>query len=432
MVGVAQHAHAHVHVHVRVHVHVYQRRSLRLLLLLLYQTRAAARARATVRPSNLTHAIRSLPAAKAPDLSSEAYATMWYGHPGGRAFDGLKTLVQSIRLVDEQRAIVLLTLADSLSEASAAASASIAGVPNPLRMLAGAYPRVHLLPMPFYTIFRDRSVRCANSLRRSCGGGGSGNSSRYLFMYSKFALWGMTQFSRIFYIDADAVVMNTLESLWANVTLDGNIVASASYTIRVGKRPEPVCGRGWLQYNVGVMLVRPAAAIMNVVLGLLAAASYGHNNPCRSDQTLFQPWFAAKHTRCMPHSFNCRDPRVQQDATEEAAILSRCFDDARGRRALAMPHVMHFACGTMPRPNSSSFRANASIYARTWAMHLAQADARIGEQASQKGGAAQLVAAGAGVVLPTYNPWTPICYSMSPEAQRLLDCRTSEPGPEKK
>ena len=283
---------------------------------------------------NLSQAISALPPALPPDAATEAYAMMWYGNPAGRPFDGLKTLVQSIRTFDEQRAIVLLVLADSLAEAATAAAPSLGNAPSPLRMLAHAYAKVYLMPTPFYTIFHNRSVVCKATLRRACGGGGSGN--RYLFVYSKFALLGMTQYSRILYVDADAVVMNTLELLWSNVTLDGSYIWSASYTIRVGKRPEPVCGRGWGQYNTGVMLVRPAATIMRPVLRLLAAASRGYNNPCRSEQTFFNPWFARRHTRCMPHSYNCRDPRLQTNATDEFATLSRCLDDARGKAKQVM------------------------------------------------------------------------------------------------
>eukprot|EP00322_Chrysochromulina_rotalis_P029934 CAMPEP_0115879346 /NCGR_PEP_ID=MMETSP0287-20121206/27269_1 /TAXON_ID=412157 /ORGANISM="Chrysochromulina rotalis, Strain UIO044" /LENGTH=147 /DNA_ID=CAMNT_0003335045 /DNA_START=72 /DNA_END=512 /DNA_ORIENTATION=+ len=147
---------------------------------------------------------------------------------------------------------------------------------------------------------------------------------------------------------------------------------------------------------------------MEAVLRLLAAASRGRNNPCRGDQTLFQPWFSRRHTRCMPHSLNCRDPRLQADGTDEAATLSRCLDDDRGRRSLAMPHVMHFACGTMPRPNTADFLANATIYARAWLTHLDRARAHIAAMAASAGGEAMLVGinqeGAAAVVLPGYNP----------------------------
>ena len=354
-----------------------------------------------------------------PDPLQEAYATMWYGYPGGRAFDGLKVLIHSIRAVDVQRSIVLLTLADTPADAAAASASTANGEPNPLRMLAHAYPRVHLLPTPFYTIFHNRNVTCKASLRRSCGGGGNGK--RYLYMYSKFALWGMTQWSRIFYVDADALVLNPLDYLWSNVTLGKNIVVAASYTIRVGKRAEPLCGRGWAQYNAGVMLIRPAAAVMRAVLELLAVATDSHASPCRSDQTFFSAWFAGRHTRCMPHSFNCRDPRLQQQDTEEAATLSRCLDDHKGRRARSMPHVMHFACGSMPNASAATDR-NATVYARAWALHLERSNEHIASEMARAGGAAKLVAAERGVVLEHYNPWKPICYSMSRRAQSMLQC----------
>ena len=370
--------------------------------------------------ASLAHAIAGLPPALPPDPSHEAYATMWYGPPNGRAFEGLRAMVHSIRAVDELRPIVLLTLADNLQVAAAEAAATRNGVPNQLRVLAHAFPRVFLLPTPFFTIQRDRTLVCQTSLKRSCGGGGKGN--RYIFMYSKFALWGLTNFSRVFYIDADALVMSPLDYLWSNVTLSGTIVAAASYTIRVGRRAEPICGRGWTQYNAGVMLVRPAAAIMTAVLKLLVAASKGKVNPCRGDQTFFNPWFAARHTRCMPHSLNCRDPRLQQNATAESATLSRCMDDERGRRVLGMPHVMHFACGTLPRASSLNDGNASTIYQRTWATHLARSDAHISEQVARAGGAANLIAANAGVVLEPYNPWKPICKTMTEEAQKMMQC----------
>ena len=133
--------------------------------------------------------------------------------------------------------------------------------------------------------------------------------------------------------------------------------------------------------------------------------------------------FAQKYTRCWPHNLNCRDPRLQKNNSEEFVALSRCLDDENGKRSLPMPRVMHFACGSMPTQEAYTARG-ASIYERTWAMHLVQSNKHIAEQANLAGGPVKLVSTDSSRVLDHYNPWLPLCSSgtLSPEAKLLLQC----------
>ena len=349
-------------------------------------------------------AIDSLPPAQPPNASSEAYATMWFGDPSGRAFDGLKAMIHSVRAHDVQRTFLILTLAVDLSAARAAAAPVLGdGRANPLRQLAQSFGRVFLQPTPWYTIFKNLSVVCnpksfTVTKGRACGGGG-----RYLYSYSKFALWGLTQFTRIFYIDADALVLHPLDAMWTNLKLTGPLVLGASYTIKAntqleGSRyKEPRCGYGWKQYNAGVILVRPADVIMYTVVRALKIAERSPKNPCRSDQSNLNGLFR-DHVHCMPHTFNCRDPVLQTRPNPADYIVrqSRCMEEPWGNRVLDTPSLMHFACGHMP---SGKLRANATVYDRAWIRHLHLANACMA--ASQHSAAERST----DVVLPDYDPW---------------------------
>ena len=315
--------------------------------------------------------------------STEAYATMWYGDTTGNSFDGLKVLLHSIRGVDAERAIVIMTPV----EASAVAQPE--SDPN-LLLLQRAVDRVVLERMPLLTIFKNTSTRCPPA-STSCGGSSSGGRS-YLYTYSKFGLWGLTRWSRLMYLDIDLLVMRPLDTLWRmEIGTQLHALVAASLAIRAKAArglaefgcAHPRASR-WAGYNTGLVLLQPSRPMGRAMLEMVRRwkESDRWKNPCRSDQTYFNYLFP-EHTRCLPYSANCRDPQflnetAAPDPRAPLSRLTRCLEptgeaNASSAPPMDTPYAVHFACNSKPwLPHNQGL-----FFARAWLRHLAAVNARI-------------------------------------------------------
>ena len=321
---------------------------------------------------------------------TQAYATMFYGETRGRSFDGVKALVHSIRAVDEYRPIVLMLPVDRGVVDQPEADANLV-------CLQRAVPNVLLQRVPRATIFRNTSKVCVQ--KSSCGRMG-GRS--YTWTYSKFALWNLTSWSRILYLDIDMLVLQSLESIFETPLGTTDSLVAASLTIRsklakgLDERPcgSYRLGSGSKAYNTGLLLLQPSHIMAARLARELGHAVWSSKSPCKSDQTLFNKWFVPNHVRCLPYSVNCREPRVL-NATDVpspngvVSRLSRCLEamprnDAERRQrelearkgepvmgnSLSSPYTVHFACISKPWLPQNEH----DVFARKWRWHLATVD----------------------------------------------------------
>lgn len=314
--------------------------------------------------------------------ATEAYATMWYGDTKGRSFDGLKTLIHSIRSVDKHRDIVIMTPVSPQTVQDAEER-------HELLTLQGAFSRVVLERVPLQTIFNNTTKVCQSAAR--CGGQGHGRS--YLFTYSKFGLWSLTKWTRLMYIDLDVLVTAPLEDLWnTRIGTKGALVA-ASYAIRARTFrgiPEKACSvqrRKSVGFNTGLVLLQPSKILHDAINREMRGWRMSFKSPCRSDQTYFNILFDASNpqTRCLPYSANCRDPQFLNESnppnlTAGVSLLSRCLEpyqeelpvyDPSNSTPMVMPFTVHFACNSKPwLPENRHL-----FFARKWLQQLELANA---------------------------------------------------------
>ena len=311
--------------------------------------------------------------------STEAYATMWYGDTSSHSFAGVKALLQSIRSFDATRHILLMTPVPKDEVGNAETDES-------LLLLQRAIPRVVQVRVPLQTIFKNASRVCTSSTM--CGGTAARS---YMFTYSKFALWGLTRWSRIMYLDIDLLVTRSLEEVWQVRIGTERALVAASYVIRSKTDRgifEASCGYlrpGNMGYNTGLMLLQPSRALTTYLAHAMDQWKRKFKSPCRSDQTYFNTMFQW-YTRCVSYSANCRDPRFVNttsppDPNASVSVLSRCLEpiadvgvDASTRTPLATPFTVHFACGSKPWLPENRH----SYFARVWQQHLDAVNQKMG------------------------------------------------------
>ena len=295
----------------------------------------------------------------------DAYAVMWYGNTSSRAFDSLRVLLHSIRSFDGVRSIVIML------PCIHAGPCNGSNVDSALHELQLIIPRVVLRHVQPLTIFQNTSKVCRGSASSACG---SGSIRSYMFSYSKFALWSLTEWSRLLYLDTDMMVTDSLEDIWETRFREG-YVAAASHVIRAKTQkglPERACGTREarkLGFSTGMVLLEPSVHLWQSLLNELHGRwRFMYKNPCRGDQTYFNYLFPP-NTECLPYSANCRDPwfvSLSAAPTPKAplATLSRCLErtanatligttmpppGSSARLALkTLPYAVHFACGTKP------------------------------------------------------------------------------------
>ena len=332
----------------------------------------------------------------------EAYATLWWGDTTSRAFDGLKTMVQSVRTFDAHREFVIMTPVAN-HELNA---------PKPPPVDAGllrvqrAFAPVVFERVPFLTIFRNPNTTCQSKALGGCAVGTATAyaSSRkpqpkydsYVYSYTKFALWNLTAFSKVLYIDNDVLVTQPLEDLWATPLGTRNLAAAAlAIKARTFKGvSEPACNAdgsipkgthsGRVKFNAGIHLIEPSAVLYQAIRQLIGGQwLYSFKTPCTSDQRYWNILLASKRMHCWPLSANCRDPQFiagEAPPNQSAPVskLSRCLESAplaNGTRlTMPAPYMVHMACTSKPW-----LPKNARTYfAVEWHQQLARANQRLG------------------------------------------------------
>ena len=337
-----------------------------------------------------------------PRLPREAYVTMWWGDTTARAFDGLVTMVHSLRRFDARREIVVMTpvpkpLFDRHEESPPVD-------PNMQRVLR-AFAPMSTVRVPFMTIFRNTNLTCQTigacgmGTATSYGGGRKPSASSgydsYVFSYTKFALWNLTAFTKLMYIDNDVLVMQPTDGLWA-APLGGRNLAAASLAIKAktykgigeaecngdGSIPKSV-HVGRIKFNAGVHMIEPSAVLYQAILKLMNGEwRRNWKTPCASDQRYFNFLLAKWHMHCWPMSANCRDPQfIEREAPPDGLApvsrLSRCLDSAPlsngSRTTMAVPYMVHMACKSKPW-----LPANAkTFFAVEWHKRRAEAHVRM-------------------------------------------------------
>ena len=331
----------------------------------------------------------------------EAYATMWWGDTSIRAFDGLKVMINSLRRFDTQREVVIMTPVPEHELQDEKPTD-----PNILRVQQTFQP-VSVVRIPFLTIFSNTSKTCQSNSLGGCGVGTAkyfSSSTKknpydsYLFSFSKFAVWNLTAYTKILYVDNDVLVMQPLDGLWAVPLGTTRALAAASMAIKAmtyrGVR-EPQCTHdglvpkgvrpGDIKFNAGIHMLSPSA-ILYAAIRYEMRAHWRHSfkSPCTGDQRYFNFLFARNHMHCWPLSANCRDPQfIQRESPPDASLrvsrLSRCLDSAPGANGtgtttMAMPYMVHLSCNTKPwMPENSKM-----FFAAEWQRQLHEVNRRMG------------------------------------------------------
>ena len=316
---------------------------------------------------------------------------MWYGNTSSGSFDGLVALVDSIFAMDSQRPMVIMTPVDMKSVNEPETDSG-------LLLLQRAYPRVLYVRVPRRTIFKNISE--VKACKKGCGGSGTRS---YMYTYSKFALWNLTQWSRLMYLDTDMLVTHPLHQIWATQIGTAGALVAGSRAIRAKAAigvTEVSCRqtrRKIVPYNTGLLLLQPSKILADAILFEMENHwSNGIKSTCKSDQTYFNSIFP-RHTKCLAYSTNCRDPQFLNESEPphpkaSLSVLSRCLDPLldepdhnRSVAAAAVPSTppstsympapftVHFACGTKPWLPTN----NHLYFARKWQHHLAMAKEKI-------------------------------------------------------
>ncbi|ODN88799.1 hypothetical protein L198_06601 [Cryptococcus wingfieldii CBS 7118] len=102
---------------------------------------------------------------------------------------------------------------------------------------------------------------------------------RYKDMYTKLAMWNMTQFSRILFLDADHIVLKSLEGIWDDPTSRAENGVAALGAGKRGYMPE------YGYFSAGFMMVRPNEDLFGDMLGTREF------NPQWREQALLNKYF---------------------------------------------------------------------------------------------------------------------------------------------
>ena len=335
-------------------------------------------------------------------LTREAYATMWWGDTTSKAFDGLKTMLQSVRTFDATREFIIMTPVPEQQLAS----------PPPvdanLLALQRAFPPVVIKHVPFLTIFNNPNTTCTSKVLGGCGmgtakayAGGKRPPKQtydsYVYSYTKFALWNLTDYSKVFYIDNDVLVMQSLEGLWAT-PLGTRHIAAAALVIKARTNtgfPEAACdadGRipknlhpGRVKFNAGIHMMTPSAGLYAAIRRFMATQwRYSYKTPCTGDQRYWNSLLGHGRMHCWPMAANCRDPwfikrEAPPDMEWPVSRLSRCLESTQAhqngtRVQMPVPYAVHMACDTKPWLEHMS----KTFYAMEWRRQLAKANAKLG------------------------------------------------------
>lgn len=312
-------------------------------------------------------------------------------------------MVQSVRAFDTQREFVVMTAVPE-AELHVAAPAT---VDTNLQQLQRAFAPLLFEAVPFLSIFNRPNKTCLSMSLGGCGMGTAkayASGSRpptkqhydsYVFSYTKFAMWNLTSFDKIFYLDNDVLVMQSLEGLWA-APLGTRNLAAAAMAIRAstykgvseyrcnpdGSLPKGV-NSGHVKFNAGVQMLEPSALLYAAIRRLMRNQwMHSYKTPCTSDQRYWNILLAKNRMHCWPLSANCRDPQFIErqsspDPNAPVSKLSRCLESAPPLNGtlqiMLVPYMVHMACNSKPwlPKNKETF------FAVEWRRHLDSANRKL-------------------------------------------------------
>lgn len=327
--------------------------------------------------------------------STEAYATLWYGNAHGPGMTGLQVLLHSLRQHDTRRPFVLQRFDKSEEQ------------PLQIRRLCHAYG-VTVVQVPRIV---TRNERCLESLstwmqhtRNSSSAHAVPLSMRSIF--SVFNMWGLVQFERVVWLEADQIIVKPLDALWALQLPAGALGAAVSvldsyrgrceifdpFAPRVGRAENPprsalhreffnvsgypgatpqAAGRA-RKYNTGVLVIRPNATVLQT---LLTAVASKEPYACTDGfQTVWNKKLA-RQIRCLHHSFNCIDVRMENLASgipRKGGFAKKCLGPNE-----TVPRILHFAgAAAKPWAAANADRRNAAY--DLWRVQLRDSLARLG------------------------------------------------------
>ena len=330
---------------------------------------------------------------------SEAYTTLWYGNVSAPEFTGLQVLLHSLRQHDTRRPFVL----QRFDEAEAQ--------PPQIRNLCRTYGAT-VVRVPR---IQTRNERCLSSLgtwmqhTRSNATYGTSTASPSVVplgmrsIFSVFNVWRLVQFERVVWLEADQLIVKPLDSLWALELPPGAVGAAASVLDRIrgmcqifdpfapkagrmGNPPRSAIHREFFnaigypgatpqaagrarKYNTGVLVLQPNATVMQA---LLAAVASPTPYSCTDGfQTLWNK-ILARRIRCLHHTFNCIDVRMETILGKPRKTFSRrCLGPNE-----SVPHILHFAAAAKPWATSNAERRNVAF--NLWRAQLQDARAHTG------------------------------------------------------
>lgn len=131
---------------------------------------------------------------------------------------------------------------------------------------------------------------------------------RRYFNYSKLNMWGLSQFEKIVYLDADMIVIHNIDELFDKPNLSA---------VNAGG----LVNKDWVQLNSGLMVIEPSQAVfshMKSQVGLIEKVQG------KGDQAFLHEYYAdwpQKAELHLPHCYNIFDGQIDAYRKREGYYL---------------------------------------------------------------------------------------------------------------
>ena len=258
---------------------------------------------------------------------TETYATLLYGNKTA----AINTMLYSLRTFDKKRTVVIMTLEHNLE------------FPKLNRFAPIHEIRVSRLQgnCNVHKFARARHISEKNALS----------------VFSTFHAYNLTKYSRILWLEADQLVMHSLEPLWRFPLTKTHTAAAASVLTQSCSAEYVDTNQKFTfaqarKYNTGVVLFTPSTTQFQALIKAIHNTKYTCTD---GSQTLWNT-IMAKHTLCIHHSYNCIDHTGPQ-------YPNRCLTQNK-----STPHIIHFAGNSKPWIQTKT----TGIGATAWNIKFAQ------------------------------------------------------------
>ena len=276
--------------------------------------------------------------------TSEAYVTLFGGRRNDPSFNGLRVLIHTIRKHDHCRPIVVLVTEGPNTK-------------HLMKLLECEMGRLGVRTMKASRL----SPSVPSCLRTLSVWAGNNTQARYAF--SVFNAWRLVQFKRVIWLEPDQFLLRPLDDLWAR-PLDQDSAGAAVLVMEYmpqcmentkGLR-DPRLQHRRLKFNTGVVLMRPAMAVFDLLHNALHG-SLGSYLCTDGFQTLWNV-VLRRRMECLHRTYNCMNHRYY-DAPGRARLApheppkwaaTAAYNHSRTklsclRESDSSPHVVHFAGG---------------------------------------------------------------------------------------